>query len=66
MRSFDDYRVVPTEEEAKADGCPADKRKGPWERLIGPAIVNKGEGWGSKGNWILALGIMQHLTNMIG
>lgn len=46
LRKFSEYDQPPTEEEAP--GLVAPK----WERLIGgKQTIQKGMGWGSKGNW---------------
>ena len=55
LRSFDEFRSEPTEEEAKAAGFTEEEiKEAKWEKLIGKNItVNRGDGWGSgkKGSW---------------
>lgn len=54
LRSFDDYKVPPTDEEAKKAGWTDEEiKKAIWTKLIGSGIqVTRGDNWnGSKGNW---------------
>jgi hypothetical protein len=54
LRSFDDYKIPPTDEEAKEAGFTAEELKDvEWVRLIGGNIqVTKSDSWGpGKGSW---------------
>ena len=49
MRTFDDYRVPPKDEELPEEERGKDRK---WKRIIkGNVSVNKAPGWGGKGYW---------------
>lgn len=54
LRSFDDYQVPPTEDEALGAGLNEEEvGEAEWEKRLGTGIqVIRGDSWGgSKGNW---------------
>ena len=55
IRTFDDYKVEPIQEE-----CDWDISEAKWERIISANIgVKKAWRWGGgKGNWIALIGVM--------
>jgi hypothetical protein len=68
LRNFDEYLDSPTEEEAKAGGLTEEEAKNAeWVKLIGKNIrVTRGESWsGSKGNWLILLGIGEVLWRLL-
>lgn len=62
IRSLSDSDALPTETEASEAGMiPKDYVLATWRRVIqGGISVMKGPGWGhgSKGNWIILLGVL--------
>lgn len=54
IRSFKDYEIIPTLEEAKDSGMTDEEYvEAAWERFMAAGIqVTKGDNWGpGKGNW---------------